>query len=270
MAALIPIISWLALNAATGVLLTISNRHRIYALPALLVPAAISLKTLHYLEFCTGLPELWGLLTLGGLIHFSSLLYIKRWAFRDLHQSPNVSSTKFTWLYQRHWTRLYKVAVNPRFIEIPYNDIIGNRVKSTAIHVKFTPTRILRLLVKVVVHQVLNALVINNILGGVGIEDFTPSKEIILRRWLKYNAGPFSGEVLMREIVVRIWFAATSIWTAILVLDCLHAGTAVVFIYILRTDTPDEWPDLFGSPCEAYTVSRFWSRYVCTDIRLRS
>jgi hypothetical protein len=45
-AALIPIISWGFLNAATGVLLTFPLRHRLYFLPAILLPTAISFGTI--------------------------------------------------------------------------------------------------------------------------------------------------------------------------------------------------------------------------------
>ena len=63
----------------------------------------------------------------------------------------------------------------------------------------------------------------------------------------------------MREVVMRIWFTANSLWTPILLLDAMHTALATFFIRVIHIDIPDDWPDLFGSPLEAYTLGRFWT-----------
>jgi hypothetical protein len=267
MSALVPVLSWIALNAATGVLLTIPVNRRLYALPVILIPAAISFSTIQNLYMVAGLPELWGLLTLGGLIHFTSVLFVRKWTLLKARTSASGPLASVSWLSPREWTRMYKVATNPRLIKIPYEDVIGAPAQSTSIHKKFSPKRLIWLLITIATHRSLNVLVLSHLLGGIGIDDFAPPKDILLRRFLWSEQNSFAKANFFREAIIRMWFVTSTIWMAIIVLDCLHAGTAVMFIYILRTDTPDEWPDLFGSPLEAFTVTRFWSRYMHTRNR---
>ena len=164
LAALIPVLPLVFLNAAAGVLLSIPVRYRLYVLPAIIIPATVSFKTMQHLTFLPGLSELWGSITLISLIHFSSLLYIKKWTLRTSRQTRHASNIGGTWLSRRLWTHMYKVASNPRFIRIPYKHIIlsdqstGSQVKSTAIHGKFSSTRILWLLVKTGMRLLLDRL----------------------------------------------------------------------------------------------------------------
>jgi hypothetical protein len=46
-----------------------------------------------------------------------------------------------------------------------------------------------------------------------------------------------------------------------LALDLGHVLLSIFFVAILRIDAPEEWPPLFGSPLEAYSVRRFWAKF---------
>lgn len=91
LAAFIPVVSWILVNAATCVLLTVPLQRRFYLLPTILIPATISFTTTHHLGFTPGLPELWGLGTLIGVIQYTSVLYIKRWTIRTGAKDEGVS-----------------------------------------------------------------------------------------------------------------------------------------------------------------------------------
>ena len=258
--ALIPIISWVFLNAATGVLLTVPLRHRLYFLPALLIPAAISFRTIQYLSFLPGLSELWGSITLLGLIHALSLLYIKKWALRTTRPAGKVSNNIDTWLNRRLWTHMYRVATNPRFIRVPYKDVIlfkqrnGSQIKSTAIHRKFSVTRVLWLLISIGAHFLLNRFATTRLLRLITISDFIPIKAVLLRRLLRLRTYHLTSPISTREIVMRIWFTMNTIWTPVILLDSIHTALAIFFINVIHVDASDDWPDLFGSPLEAYTL----------------
>ena len=119
--------------------------------------------------------------------------------------------------------------------------------------------RILRLVFKVSITLFLNHLVVKQLLGRITSNDFTPAKAILLRRLLPsclYQPPP------MRDMAIRLWITTTTIWAPIVLLDSIHAALAVLFICILRVDEPEDWPDLFGSPLEAFTLGRFWKKYV--------
>lgn len=275
LAALIPVLSWVALNAAGGVLLRIPVRYRRYLFPAIVIPATASFLTMQHLSFPAGLSELWGSITLISLIHFSSLLYIKKWTLRIPRQTIKVSNVTGTWLNKRLWTHTYKAASNPRFIRIPYKHVIlsdqstGSQAKSTAIHGKFSSTRIQWLLVKIGIHLLLNRLAINLLLGPMSISDFAPAKTVLVRRLLRLGVHHSTDPVSMREIVMRLWVTMNGIWGPILMLDSIHTALALLFIYVLRIDIPEDWPDLFGSPSEAFNLGRFWTMYVYTRVYFR-
>lgn len=269
-AALIPIFSWIFLNVSTCVLLTVPFRHRLYFLPAVLIPVAISFSTIQRLEFIPGLSELWGTITLIGLIHSTSLLYIKRWTLCITSSAKDLPKRKAAWFSKTLWTQMYKVALSPRFVGIPYKNIIpeqhtGNQLKSTALHGRFSMKRVLWLLFKIALNLFFNKLIVRSF-KVIDINDFAAVKTILLRRLFQSLIRGSASQVSAREIVVRLWFTANSIWTPILLLDCIHTALAILFIYVVRIDIPEDWPDVFGSPSEAYTLSRFWTRYVHTKL----
>lgn len=269
-AALKPIVAWFCLNAATGILLLVPFPHRWYFLPAILIPATISYRTIQYLSFPPGLSELWGTISFIGLIHFSSLLYIKKWGLRITPDSNRVSKLEVKWLDRRLWIRMYKVATNPRLIRVSYKDIVlpnqvarsTGEVKSPTKHKKFVKTKVLWLLVRIGACAAVSRWATSRLLGIITVNDFAPVKSIILRRLFRSNIFSSSDRVSTREIIMRIWFTMNSIYAPILLLDCIHTSLATIFIHLVRVDTPDDWPDLFGSHLEAFTLGRFWSRYI--------
>ncbi|KAK5049497.1 hypothetical protein LTR84_004426 [Exophiala bonariae] len=265
-APLVPIFSWVLLIATTGVLLTTPLQYRLYGFPALLILVTISFRTIHHLTAVPGLPDLWGLVAPITFIHCTSLLYLKKWTLRVNEDSRNeTQSRNDPWLHRDLWIRMYRAASNPRFIRIPYKHIIlgeqgiGTQVKSTATHRKFSTARIGRLLVKIGILFLLNDPATIRMFGGISINDLTPAKASILRRLLHpIISRSVAAPVSAREVMLRLWFTVTALWTPVILLDALHAAIAIFFIYIVRVDTPEDWPDLFGSPSEAYTIGRFW------------
>lgn len=87
-------------------------------------------------------------------------------------------------------------------------------------------------------------------LWPVTISDFAPERESVLFHRLSLH------EMQVRAIISVQW-----IWRAYFFLEFYHSLLAVVFVGILRFDSPGEWPALFGSPLEAYTIRRFWGRF---------
>jgi hypothetical protein len=108
----------------------------------------------------------------------------------------------------------------------------------------------------------LNRWTTTRLLGGISISDFIPAKAVLLRRLLPPDLYHSIGPVSTRETVMQIWFTMNTLWTTVLLLDSIHTALAIFFVYVIRIDIPDDWPDLFGSPLEAFTLGRFWSMYV--------
>ncbi len=87
--------------------------------------------------------------------------------------------------------------------------------------------------------------------------DFSPAR-IPLLRWDGHSATPSlpSQSELSLRVVIMLWWLVDGI----VPLAVLHMSLSVVFVCLLRVDAPEEWPPLFGSPLEAYSLRRFWSR----------
>jgi hypothetical protein len=50
-------------------------------------------------------------------------------------------------------------------------------------------------------------------------------------------------------------------WISYLILDTCHVVLSIFFVAVLRIDGPQEWLPLFGTPLEAYSIGRFWTRF---------
>ncbi|KAL4991012.1 membrane bound O-acyl transferase family-domain-containing protein [Aspergillus falconensis] len=90
-------------------------------------------------------------------------------------------------------------------------------------------------------------------LGQVIVADFSPAMEALSQLQLQ--------QLSPHHLKVRAIMSVQWIWRAYFFLEFYHSLLAVVFVAILRFDDPEEWPPLFGSPLEAYSVRRFWSRF---------
>lgn len=86
---------------------------------------------------------------------------------------------------------------------------------------------------------------------------FTPDQEPIVRRLFDGNDDPVSSH----ELLLRAFMSMSWIWANVLVLESYHALLSIVFVVIFRLDDPEDWPPLFGSLAEAWTVKRFWGKF---------
>lgn len=89
-------------------------------------------------------------------------------------------------------------------------------------------------------------------------EDFAPPHQVLFRRLLWPSTGP---EFTRREIQIRLLTSVFWIWQGFLMLHTCHVLLSIFFVTILRIDTPEEWPPLFDSPMQAYSVRQFWSKF---------
>ena len=81
--------------------------------------------------------------------------------------------------------------------------------------------------------------------------DFHPSKQIYLRRIRTVTA---------RETALRSWLVFHFIWSSWSVFTATHDLLAFAHVAI-GIDEPEEWPRLYGSVFEAYTMRRFWGKF---------
>lgn len=92
------------------------------------------------------------------------------------------------------------------------------------------------------------------VLANVTMGDFRPSREWIIPRVL-------GGQLTAHELAIRAHISLSWVFDTYAQLTILHSVIGVIFVAFLQFDEPQEWPSLFGSPLEAYTVRRFWGRF---------
>ena len=91
-----------------------------------------------------------------------------------------------------------------------------------------------------------------------GPADFAPEKRRLLRKLpscLLEGSCPTT-----RELLVRFHFVLDRIIPDYLVLSCCHNFLAILF-FGSSLDSPAEWPPLFGSLADAFTLRRYWSHF---------
>ena len=81
--------------------------------------------------------------------------------------------------------------------------------------------------------------------------DFLPSKQIYFRH-LQI--------VTKRETLIRTWMVFHFVWSAWAVFTGLHHALSIVFVG-LDLDAPQDWPPLYGSLYQTYSMRRFWGKF---------
>lgn len=84
--------------------------------------------------------------------------------------------------------------------------------------------------------------------------DFSPTQQVFFRRLL-------SKTITRREIIIRAWTVFHFIFCNWTFIRGAHDILSVFFVSILRVDDPEDWPRLFGSITNTYTLQGFWGGF---------
>lgn len=218
---------------------------RVLISPLVFGTAIISLYTSFYLPPHEGTNGLWALLNCAWILHASHTLFF------DNLRIPRGAPL---------WTSAYKIWADPQG-RINWKDVSSKASSNSADisknRVWFATTRFLKTLgcwlLQLCIFEPFMILYICPT-----SEDFAPSSQVLFRRLLWPSAGP---KFTQREIQIRLFTSVSWIWQGFLMLHTCHVLLSIFFVTILRIDTPEEWPPLFGSPMKAYSVRRFWTKF---------
>jgi hypothetical protein len=215
-------------------------RRRLVLSPLLFGSSALSLHSSSFLAYLGGMNVLWALFICVWIIHAAAVLYF------DQLTLPRTASS---------WITTYK-AWNDPCRRTDWEALsTGNRRAVCTSRAKFMATR----LSKLVACWLLQLCIVGPavpIYFQFNAQDFAPSRQVIVRRLL------LSGNaVTCREVQIRVFVSVYWIWMAFLMLDACNVLLSFFFVLVLRIDTPEDWPPLFGDPAEAYSVRRFWSKF---------
>lgn len=218
------------------------SQARVLSSPFIFGTAVYSLHNSYYLGLHTGVNGLWALLNCVWILHAASTLF-----FEPLKLPPDAPP----------WTSAYKSWADPQR-RIDWNAFSPKASSGTSSNRVFFAVR---LFFKATSCWLLNVCVVEPLMllyFDLKAQDFAPSRQVLFRRLLWSGAGL---DIDSREIQIRLFVSVSWIWMGYLMLNTCHVLLSIFFVTILRIDTPEEWPPLFGSPLEAYSVRRFWVKF---------
>ncbi|KAJ5874776.1 uncharacterized protein N7529_003206 [Penicillium soppii] len=217
-------------------------KYRVWLSPLLFGSAYASLSASQYLDALPSVNTLWGLFTCIWILHAISILFI------DKINIPRGAPP---------WNAAYKIWMNPRRQFDREAIISRNQNTDSTSRAPF----IIKRLFKAVTCCVLQFFIIGPFVFlnfSFTSHDFGRVQEIFIRRLIWSDYGP---SITPREIQIRILLSVYWIWLTYFMLEVCHILLSVFFVVIIRVDTPEEWPPLFGSVGEAYGVRRFWAKF---------
>ncbi|OTB16651.1 hypothetical protein K445DRAFT_59145 [Daldinia sp. EC12] len=144
---------------------------------------------------------------------------------------------------------------NPRHLSYPRSRS-GSLSPSELL--KYALFRIFKIGVIILIDRIIVRDLCEHISATSTILDFTPDQEPIIRRLLERDEDD---PVSRHQLLLRAFICISWMWPNILVLESYHALLSLLFVVVLRFDGPEDWPPLFGSPLEAWTVRRFWGKF---------
>ncbi|KAK5662397.1 hypothetical protein OQA88_8307 [Cercophora sp. LCS_1] len=118
---------------------------------------------------------------------------------------------------------------------------------------KFFVTRAAMIAMIVAVRHMDFELLVSRFGTAADFADFIhPTRRQLLRRLRHVTA---------REVSIRAWLVVIHNFYASSAMIFPHCVFSILFVNVLRMYEPKEWPHLFGSPAEAYTIGRYWSKF---------
>ncbi|KAF2870618.1 hypothetical protein BDV95DRAFT_607769 [Massariosphaeria phaeospora] len=210
----------------------LSCRGRWFFAPLLFGSAIRSLQTSSHMEGFTGIPAFWNLFICIYIHHAIAVLFIESF------ELPSG-----TWYERLYYA--YKIWYDPQRILIwnPMPQVPGS-IKASTGEVGFIVQRC----TKAMIFWLLQLYIISPTFISYfqpQITDFAPSRQTYIRRML--SKDPIS-LVTSQETQLRITISLYWIWVDLIMLDTANIILSILFVSILRLDSPEDWPSLFGNP----------------------
>ena len=250
--ALVPMCYFLASSAFSMIALHVSLSRRVYFLPPLLITGWLSFHQLTGVPSWYGLDSLWGLFILTYLVHIITVLYIDKITLSSTNHSGDTAH--FQWNFhaaRRIWNDPRRLHTAQKHFSCNTDPLQHHRAIA-----RFVLTRISKLLVYCMLSYVISAAIFPTPFRPLTPSDFSPQKESFIRRLLLS-----SNTITVRETLLRLILGVHWIWIAYVLLQSSHHILAIIFVGILRIDSPDEWPPLFGNVQDITSIRAFWGKF---------
>lgn len=222
---IVPIAYLATASLAFYVILNIPQRLRNLCFPIFLVPAWRAFATCKCFTQPASLAGIWRLAVLVWIVHIVSLLYIDK-------IQPQCKSRK-----QWDIEAAYKLLFDVRHLEQSQSTappIIASMPKKTSL--AFVAVRLLKLMAYWLLTVHLFTPLIPMIFGPVEPWEFDHYAQTYFRRLPCFETEE---PVTVRETLIRIFFTIRWVWLNFVDVDAAHTFLSIVFVGILRLDTPE-------------------------------
>lgn len=232
---------------SVGVFLVASNTtHKLLLLPFLLIPAVLSFTRANYWPGDIG--SLWGLLLGIWIAHSISLLWLE-----DHRVWDDTKPFQSLWVPARYHKPL-KLWNNPRLVGTG-RQVLRKSSPPLSLR-KFAALRFTKLLVYIAINIYVLPSIFPVLFPNMQIEDFGPTKQVFFRRLLSTTNPMTCREVMMRAVFVFYWVLG-----AVTQLDAAHTALSIISVLVFRFNNPEDWPGIFGSPSDCWSIRRFWGQF---------
>ena len=229
------------------VALNVTQPYRLCFLFPILFLAFLGFVTINHIDaIVPGLGQLWGHVILIHAVHNTAVLYLEKLALSPdgVHQKWNLHAA-------------YKICLNPQLLNTPWEVPCARKEKTNPSRTAFIRNRLCQLVIFYLINNTVVFAIFPLAFIPLSHEAFSAPQRVYFRRLLFSTSSP----VTASETMLRAVFAFRWIWNNVIALHFAQTAVALLFAVILRWDEPQEWPALFGSPLEAYSLRRFWSYF---------
>ncbi|CAG7996555.1 unnamed protein product [Penicillium salamii] len=252
---LVPISTFFLSVGAFFHLANIPYPRRVFLSPLLYIPAGVSFATSNW--WPGDLNSLWGLLLCIWVGHSTSLLFIEDLGVWEDGDYIGRISKLAPHIPGKHHKGL-KLWNNPLLLGTSYQ--IANKSKSATSFpsslARFTVLRLGKLVTYVGMYLYIKSRIFPAVFMPLRMDEFDPLHQVYFRR-LPSQIVP----VTLRETLLRCAFVCWWTFSAVAMLDSAHAALSLVSVSLFRIDEPYEWPSIFGSLSQAWSIRRFWSKF---------
>jgi hypothetical protein len=247
LSATVPVAYLATASLAFYLLLNIPQQLRNLCFPIFLVPAWRAFATSECFTWPASLSGIWGLAVLIWIAHIVCLLYIDKIPMQGQSRKQWDIKAAYKLLFDARHLGVNQATSPTNAVSVPRRTLLA-----------FVASRLLKLFVywQLTVH--LFTPLIPMIFGPLEPWEFDHYAQTYIRRLPLFETPE---PVTARETWIRIVFTFRWIWLNFVDVDAAHTVLSIIFVGILRLDSPEEWPSMFGSPLEAYSLRRYWGRF---------
>lgn len=237
----------------------VSVAQRVLLLPLLLAPVYLSLQKAD--SWPGDLSSLWSLLLFVWLTHSTSLLFLeKNNIWTEARNSAENCGAMIYYVPKKYHAPL-RLWNNPRLIGTTRQAPRKFQRSKYGAHsvLSFTLIRLAKLIIYIWLNTYGCVLVFSSLVGSIHLEDFDLVHRSFFRRLL--CVSPYSSPITGNEVWMRVVFVSWWVVAVVTKLDAAHIGLSLIAVTIIRLDQPCEWPPLFGSFYDVWSIRRFWGAF---------